>query len=517
MKKITALLLCMVLLATIFVGCNQSGQTSSDGTTSTSAADSGSDTPAPAPSGEPSNITLVIYGDKNDRMSTFTAEEIPKYVADKGLNINVELQVLPWSDYATGQTELKLASGEEFACYTDIAFMSRSIGKGYIQDLTEVINQYGGNLLRELEQLSFDAFSSKGMYYGIPIGNKPNASEFFAVTVRQDLLEEAGMTELKTLEDVESFYTATLPNYPDYFGYCDGSPSDTYGAVRMMSRLVSDKNMLFLNELIFTDASADDDVIYSYFESEEFKEYAAIALRWNEMGIIDKQVISDAAIAGSKFMAGQGMFRNGNAGRTWEELLNIRNNVGDAKLKSYFIGDANGRPLVSRGTYSTAFQVSTNVKNPEAYVQFLNLIYEDQASFDFFTYGVKDVDYELDENERIINKKNDMVFLHEWATTHVDYMRFPDYVEDDVISDYKSWNDGCIPQKDIGFAFDLEPVKDIYAQLQNVSTEYLVPIALGFADYETAFPEAQKRLKDAGIDEYVAEYQRQFTEFYNNK
>lgn len=514
MKKTLTILICLLLMLGCFTGCGNEAQGSGSAGSENSAAPSGEST-EPGNSSETAKITLVIYGDKTDRMSAFAENEVPKYVAEKGLDIDVDLQVLPWSEFAGGQTELKLASGEDFACYTHIEFMARCINKGYIQDITGLVEQYGGNLTREMESTDFDAFSQDGAIYALPIGNKPNASEFFAVTVRQDLLEEVGMTKLETLEDVEIFYQKSIELHPGYFGFCDGSPSDTLGAVRMLSRVVSDKNMQFLNDFVFTDASADDDTVYSYFESEEFKNYAAIAKRWNDMGIIDRQVISDAAIAGSKWMAGQGMFRNGNAGRVWEELLPIKNNTEDAKLKSYFIGEE--RPLVSRGKYSTGIQISANAKDPEAYIQFLDLIYEDQASYDFFTYGIVGEDYNLDGDGKLIDKKNDTIFLHEWATTHVDYMRFPDYVADDVIDDYVHWDDGCIMQKDIGFVFDLEPVKEQFAQMQNVATEYFAQIALGFADYDTAFPEAQQRLKDAGIDEYVAEYQRQFSAFYNGK
>lgn len=517
-KTIVTALLCTFLLS-IATACGAS-TTGSDQTTAGTA--KGSTTAAAAvttaaASSEPAKITILSYGDKTDRMKKFAEQDLPAYLADKKININVDLQVLPWSEYAGGQTELKLASGEDFASYTDVAFMSRCIGKGYLADMTDYIAQYGKNLTEKLEDLSFKAFSSKKRIYAIPIGNKPNASEFFAIVVRQDLLEEAGMTEIKTVEDVENYYKKCIAKHPDYFGWCDGSASDTYGPVRMLSYVISDKNMEFLNELVFTDASANDDKLYSYFESEEYKKYAAIARRWNQMGIINKQIISDSAIAGSKYLAGQGMFRNGNNGRVWEELLSVQKNAPGAKLKNYFIGDAKGRQKVSRGSYSTAFQVSTNAAHPEAYVQFIDAIYADQDSFDFFTYGIKGEDYNLKDNGRIVDKKNDGVFLHEWATTHSKYMRFPDYVPDDTIAAYKVWNDGAIPQKDIGFAFELEPVKEIYAQLQNVAVEYFVPISLGFADYDSAYPEAIKRLKDAGIDQYMAEYQKQFSEFYKSK
>ncbi|MDR2304797.1 MAG: DUF3502 domain-containing protein, partial [Treponema sp.] len=76
---------------------------------------------------------------------------------------------------------------------------------------------------------------------------------------------------------------------------------------------------------------------------------------------------------------------------------------------------------------------------------------------------------------------------------------------------------GAILQKDIGFIFDAEPVKVEYAQITAVVNEYAPQIVLGFTDYDAAYPEFLRRLKNAGIDKYVAEYQKQFSAFYKNK
>ena len=464
------------------------------------------------------NITVILYGDKTDRMAEYMANDLPAYTRQRGLNINVDLQVLSWSDYAGVPVELRYASGEDFITYTDPGFMARCISRGYILDLTDLISRHGPNLRREVDASSFDVFSFNRRNYALPLGNKPNASEFYAVTVRQDILEEVGMREIRTIEDLEQFYTEGIKRYPGYFGFGDdGGPTDTYGAARMLSRYISDKNMFFLNELVFTDASADDDRLYSYFESTEFRNYAAIARRWNRMGIIDQQLISDANIATSKWLAGQAFFEGGNAGRAWEQLGAVRNYVPTAKFKTYFMGDARGRPLVSRGTYSTAMQVSANARYPEAYVEFFNLLYADQQSYDFMTYGVRGVDYELDSGGRISSRKTSQVFIPDWASFLTKWHRFETFIPDDVINDYRNWNDGAILQKDIGFIFDVEPVRVEYAQIQGVVNEFIAPIALGFVEYDAAYPEFLRRFKNAGIDRYMAEYQRQFSAFYRNK
>lgn len=120
-KRVFSTLLASLLLCSAFAGCSgggsSSGSTASESGTSSAATGSESQAES-ADTGTPGEVNWVIYGDKNDRMSSFQ-EEIQQYVQDQGLNVELSLQVLPWSEYAGGQTTLKLASGEEFACYTD--------------------------------------------------------------------------------------------------------------------------------------------------------------------------------------------------------------------------------------------------------------------------------------------------------------------------------------------------------------------------------------------------------------
>ena len=513
-KQIFSALLASLLLCSALVGCGGDGTSSGSavsksGTSSTTGSESLSE---PGDTGEPGEVNWVIYGDKNDRMTSFL-EQVQQYVQDQGLNVEVSLQVLPWSEYAGGQTTLKLASGEEFACYTDTPYLGNCISNGYIQDVTDVVEEYGQTLKEKLDETSFTAFSKGGRLYAVPVGEKNNASEWYGgFEVRQDLLEEAGVSEITSLEDLEAFYDACIQLHPDYTGFCESG-----NTAKFFSRSVTDKTILFLdnNCFLFVDNSADDDVIYSYYESEEFKKTCEIAQRWREMGIISNLALSDPSSLGNNFLAGQGMFRGGNGGRIYEDTEILTQNVPEAEVKVYMTG--NGQPKVTRGNYSTAFQISANVTNPEDYVQFLDLIYRDQESFDFFTYGDEGTDYTLDENGRISGQTVTGVFFEGWTTAHIDYMRFSPLIPDEQVEAYKQWNDGAEPQKDLGFVFDTEPVEDVIAQLSSVYTEYCEPMLLGFTTYEDGYDELISRLKSAGLDDYMAEYQAQFSEFYNNQ
>ncbi|MDR2419607.1 MAG: ABC transporter substrate-binding protein [Treponema sp.] len=464
-------------------------------------------------------VTFIIFGDKTDRMVQYMANDLPKLMQEKNLgNISVDLQVLPWSEYVGAGIELRYANGEDFATWTGTPELPRFISKGYLLEITDaMINTYAPNVKAKIDPQSFTAFSQDGKCYALPIGNKPNASEWYAMAVRQDILEEVGMKEITTLEELEAFYTAAKKLHPEYIAYAEGGATDTYGAAKLLSGYISTKNMLFLNELIITDASADDDQVWSYFESDEFKNYAAIARRWNQMGIIDSQVLSDSTIAASKWTAGQAFFRNGNAGRPWEDLPTQRLANPNAKLRCFFIGETRNRPKISRGTYSTAFQLSANTAHPEDYLKVIDLLYSDQATYDYMVYGINGHDYTLNANGKLSTRPSSQVFLPEWAPNYVPWQRFDAVIDDAVINDYRRWNDGAIMQKDIGFTFDAEPVKVEYAQITAVVNEYAPQLVWGFADYSAVYPEFQRRLKNAGIDKYMAEYQKQFSAFYRAK
>lgn len=44
----------------------------------------------------------------------------------------------------------------------------------------------------------------------------------------------------------------------------------------------------------------------------------------------------------------------------------------------------------------------------------------------------------------------------------------------------------------------------------------MVPVLRGLVDYEENYPKALQKMKEAGLDAVVAEYQKQFSEWYAN-
>ena len=113
-KKVTALLLAAVTAVSMLAaGCGGKETGGADtGTESGTAAQE-----AEAVTEEPTEATLVLYGEESPRMSEFAENELHEMVLD-AINVDLTIQYLPWSEYAGGKTELMLSSGEKFVTQT---------------------------------------------------------------------------------------------------------------------------------------------------------------------------------------------------------------------------------------------------------------------------------------------------------------------------------------------------------------------------------------------------------------
>lgn len=455
----------------------------------------------------PAKLKIILYGDESNRMKELSKTNF-KEIVKKEINADIEFQFLPWTEYGGGKTDLMLSTGEDFATYTDTNYMVKSVAKGLYADLTTYVVNAAADMIKTVDEHSFKAFQLGGKQYAIPVGNKPNSAEFYSVLARQDLLEEVGMSGISSVEELEQFYDKVHAAHPELIGYASTD------ARRLLSYEYTDKNLYWQNDFVALDESSTDDKIISWFESEEFKEYAKIMRGWYKKGIIPKYAATNSPQLQSDWNSGKAMFWAGTAARPFEGAAAITQAVPTAKLANYFLGT--DRPKISRGTYSTAFFVSANAADPERYVMFFNLLQKNQELYDLLAYGIKDSDYTLDGNGRLTRLTTDSL-IPDWLMMNKNFMRFDNTVPDDFITQYKAWDEEAIISKGAGFNFDNTPVKNEDSKINGVFSEFLAPISSGFLDYEENFPKALEKLKAAGFDKYMQEYQKQFSEWFASK
>jgi putative aldouronate transport system substrate-binding protein len=507
-KKIIAMLLMGLMIISVFAGCSKE-QPKEETITDNTGSESDVVTEAPIP------VKLVMFGEESPRMKELFETVIHDKVMSE-INVDLEIQYLPWTEYAGGKSELMYSAGEKFFCYTNTEVTANMVSKGYYADLTSVLKDNAPELYQYCDaENTTKAFTIDGKIYAAPVGYKPNAGEDYLVMARKDLMDEVGVADITSVADLENFYTLCKAAHPDYIGLGRGINPRMFNAA-----IASDKNMDFINSFAFTDANATTDTsVYNFYESEEYKQICEITKRWNEMEIIPSYELSNGQQSATEFAAGRAMFAIGANDRIFEMNESVRPSAPNAIFQNYYLGDKTKKPLMSWGTYVVAFGVSAGVEDPKelaAYVKTINLFQKSQEWVDLWVYGVEGTDYTLDENGRV-NRITTDELIHSWMPVNTNFRRYPSYVTDEMIETFNNNLEGSIDKKTINFIFDIDPVKAEYANMQAVEEEYFTPITLGFKDYEENIDKATAKLKDAGVDKFMAELQRQFDEFMKNK
>lgn len=521
-KLLTGLLAVLMLVST--AACSGGGESNSSTSSSSGnvISEAGGDESAASqtsetvdPMAEHVTLQVVVYGDKSERMREFESNELADEMNEK-LNIDLVVTYLPWSENEGGRSDLMLASGEDFATYTSPTYTARCASKGVLADLTQAAENYLPDLRDVVQAEAFESFTIDGKLYSIPIGNKPNSGEGYCFQVRQDILEEVGMTELTSVEDFEEFFCLAREIYPDITGV-----SSLNNIGQQLSYTVSDKNIEFVDTrlsdtaMIFTDADADDSTLYSWLESDEFKKTAEITHSWYESGIIAEYALSNPNQLSADWEAGKCLSKFGNAAGILKPDANLLNAVPDAEVGVYYLNRGD-RPKLNTQLWNTAWLVSAGAEDPNRYCMLFNYMQQSQENIDFLQYGVEGVDYTVDEAGNITRMTDDG-FFDGWMLENKNYMRFDPDVSEDKIEVYTSWDDDSIPAKSLGFSFDDTEVQVERAALDAIVEEYAKPILYGVVAYEDGYEELLSRMEEAGFQKYFDEFQRQFTEWYENR
>mgnify|MGYP001089706533 FL=1 len=108
-------------------------------------------------------ITVVLFGEESPRMQQLMEEKYQQVFIDE-INTKVELMYLPWTENgAGGKVDLMIASGQEFdACIVDPTWAASSYSKGYLQDLSDVIDKYLPDWHENMNATAFDAYRYDG-------------------------------------------------------------------------------------------------------------------------------------------------------------------------------------------------------------------------------------------------------------------------------------------------------------------------------------------------------------------
>lgn len=482
MKKLMAAGLALALSVSLFTGCGQ--KTNTDGM---------------------EEITILYPGEESDRMSEFLDNEFAERMKTD-LNMKVNVIFVPWEQYWE-KKDIMLANQEPIDLYWDgLPDLATMVNKKQCQPLDELIETYGQDMLKVLPMDQIRGASVGDQIYGIPTAYAPSSAMFQQVCVRQDILEAVGMDSITTPDDLKLFAEKATEQFPNING--GGDP-----IYKPLTRYYTDDqyNWVASGDLVVFGESTQK--VYSYFETEAFQEVCKFNRSLNNEGLYTEDVTVKYNERDSRMQTGTYLWVEGSAGKDMEIGNSVRANAPEARLKTYLLAPEKDRYITSAG--GEVLCVPYTAPNPEGAIKWLNWLYSSQENYNFALYGVEGKDYELVDGR--INRLTTDDLFYEWMFRNQNYQLFAQDVDQEAIDAYRSWDDNAKRSASFGFRFNNENVKEIETRLGEVAQMYFIPLQTGFVDFDTEYPKAVQALKEAGIDEYVAEVQRQMDEFLSQK
>lgn len=254
-----------------------------------------------------------------------------------------------------------------------------------------------------------------------------------------------------------------------------------------------------------------DGVVKNWVETDEFKQDAAWFRQAYEKKLIHPDVLTvKQEQVEQQIKSGQYVFTFG----TGNKFLDVQKTYPDAKDEDFELFQFNPeKPSYRMVNAKNINVVAANSKHPDAAVKFLNWLYDNQDNYDLFMYGIEGTTYKKvgDKGlETVIDPKtNTPLYLQDdWMIGNLNFIR----VDQNLLSATKQLYNANPEAKNFfaaDFFFDPTPVKAEMGNVQAVITSDVTPVYRGVLDYDKYIKSAQDKLKAAGIEKVIAEYQRQ--------
>lgn len=438
-------------------------------------------------------------------------------------DIGVHVTFIP-TDLMTSQQDatLMVSSGEQLdVALTAFTSVANLVESGLVLPLDDYMEEHGADIL-ELCGTSVDGCCYDGQLYGVPsCANKTYAT--FGYNMKKSYCDKYGFEynpdKIYTMEELEEMFAIVKEGEGENF-YMTVPWNNTYDPLNYCLQEYDRLTGSFSAGVLMLNRSFEDLTVYNFFETEEYKEYCEMMYDWAQKGYIaaDAAVETDYASLPSNDNY-LGCFAHGEAS---SDMLETNASWGEEVLLFRTV-DGYFR---SNGGCNVMWNVPITSANPEKAIEAINYVIKNTAAGELIQYGFEGEEYEVveekDGNKLIKFLAEDITQLPYsnvyglWgnrlemaSTSSLDYGDRARAYQDSIPEERKS--------PALGYTFKSEPVSSEIAAIETVLAQYCYSFNAGALNPEEALPEFIEALKDAGIDEVIAENQRQIDEWAANK
>ncbi|MDY3920132.1 MAG: ABC transporter substrate-binding protein [Candidatus Limivivens sp.] len=436
--------------------------------------------------------------------------------------IGVHVTFYPCSAFELNNTtSLMVSSGEKLdlaMCMFEGGAQSY-VNKGMLLELDDLVAEYGQDIV-EAEGKAMAGGYYNGILYTVPTEEKMGRVKAFEC--RKDLLEKYGIEydteKVYTMEELGEIFEIVKAGEGEKF-YCvaaNASEDAPYTFFADVDLLGADYGGGVLENY-----GKGTTTVENYFASEEFENYCSTIREWFEKGYLssDCNTITDSSL--TQLQSGNyfGMFSNAEpdmvAGHSQSmqaycgtDVVALRTTAPASRTQDYQV---------------TQWMIPITCDNPEKTMEFLNMTYAREDVVNLIYRGIENVHYvRVEGTEHVVDWPEGIdnsntpysAILNVWGDKMKDLVMPPN--DDSYYDTMRVFNDSITEEHTsdaLGYCFNSEPVRTQYAAVSDVVAQYDSVLGYGVVDPAAALEEFRSALTAAGIDDVIAENQKQFDEW----
>lgn len=457
-------------------------------------------------SGEPVHLELyaMSFGGNNDSLEKVN-EAVNEYIRPL-INAEVKLNIINYGSYQQ-QVNLMMSGDEQVDLMLSTgALTSNLAGQGALTELDDLLDEQGADIVDIMGEDVLASCKYGGSTYAVPTNR--DLARSMCYYYRADINEEMGLglENAKTLDDIEKCFEIMHEKDPEMAGIAGNNTSSLLQYWDWDA--ISNNYGVLLN-------LGEELKVENLYESDSYIDMVNRMHDWYEKGYIYQEITTSTVSNPDLFATGKmlGFFANGNPTSDNTQSQMLGGPIEHIELVE---------PYMSSTTVQTAcWTIPHNSENPEKAMELLNLMYTDPTLVNLLSFGIEGENYVVkDEEKGIIGYPDGMTAETRtydnslgwtWGNMLIGYTWEGD--DPDVHEQMVEFNNSAKRSKALGFTFDPTNVQNQITACSNVASKYTIGIESGSVDPDEMLPKFQQELKDAGIDEIIAEKQRQLDEW----
>ena len=527
MKKFVACVLAVSMCVTLLYGCGGE-KDSAKQTTSTKAPET-ENTVANGESVGNTDSTSVINFDEEpyevvienltlgaEMPDLALVEDAINEISVPAVNCKVKLLNVHIADHVT-KLSLMAAGGES----VDIVTTGRTysfptmVADGLLLPLDELLAERGQGILEKAKDL-LEANRVGGSIYAVP--GVLYRYETVGMIYNKEMAEEYGITipERPTIEDIEKIAAQVKEANPNMYLLTKGTGEQDTGVALYYPNIES-----FGVNAVYgaRDRDATEIKIFNLFKTEEYRTY----LHKNREWYVNGWIPSDSMVSGVNprdvFTTKQSFCEFGTVSPLQMGVLQPSY---DFELGMVSLRDPE---IATAGIQENGWGISINCERPDKAMDFLNLMYTDEGVVNLLTNGIEGKHYVKVSDHiitypegvnaanvgysRIFSNFGDMMQTYQWEP-----------VTEDAFDECLEISKNAEKSPILGFSFDPTSVSTQVSNVTNALAEYMPALVVGIYDdaqIDEQLDKMNAALDTAGIEDIIAEHQRQLDEWLANK